>query len=221
MELFHMSNMVNFWLSDGALTGTIPSKAFGQYMTNLESIDRTGSTLRGSLPTQVGLLTKLTMLQVRLNQFDGSIPTHIGRLLELNELDVQGNALTGTIPSEIGGVTLLRKLYVEENILGGRLPSEIGLLTNLIDLSFFDNHFQDTVPKEYTNLKQLQVLYVENNDLTGSVNGIFCGSSEQQPALLPNIEDMWADCRGGPPKLRCSCCTTCCNPKGINCVERI
>jgi hypothetical protein len=209
MEIFKMSNLVSFSAEDCALTGTIPTEV-GQ-MTSLESIIWNDNALRGSIPTEVGLWTKLTLLELRINKFDGSVPTEIGRLTNLKEIDFQGNALTGTIPTEIGSLTLMNGLYFEENFMGGLLPSEIGLLTNLADLSFFDNQFKGTVPPEYSKLQQLEVIYLENNDLTGSVDDIFCVSRP------PFLQDMWANCRGNPPELQCSCCTTCCDLNGENC----
>jgi len=41
-------------------------------------------------------------LNIEGNQIAGSIPTEVGQMIDLEVLELNGNQLTGTIPTEIG-----------------------------------------------------------------------------------------------------------------------
>ena len=49
------------------------------------------------------------------NTFSGPIPSEIGSLEKLEVMDLFDNGLTGSIPSEIGKLTNARVLYFEKN----------------------------------------------------------------------------------------------------------
>ena len=81
-----------------------------------------------------------------------TIPSEIGRLEELSQLLFGGpgvsgfpinhftNQLTGRIvPSEIGQWTELAFLDFSDNRLTGSIPTLIGRLTQLFEVSFFNN----------------------------------------------------------------------------------
>lgn len=64
------------------------------------------------------------------NFISGSIPTEIGLLTRLNSFGLVSNFLTGTIPTEIF-MASVRSLNLARNLLNGTLSTEIGLLSNL------------------------------------------------------------------------------------------
>jgi Leucine-rich repeat (LRR) protein len=73
-----------------------------------------------TIPTEIGLLTKLT--ELRENNADlivGSILNTVGNLTKLQYLNFGSNKLTGTIASSLGGLTKLTLLYFGENIVAG------------------------------------------------------------------------------------------------------
>jgi Leucine-rich repeat (LRR) protein len=57
--------------------------------------------LNGTIPTELGALSKLTQLFLYNNQLNGSIPSSLG-LLDLSFLYLYGNQLSGKIPSSLG-----------------------------------------------------------------------------------------------------------------------
>ena len=55
----------------------------------------------------------------------GSIPTSVGLLSRLNTLDLHSNAIVGVIPSSFGFLDRLQSLRLDSNHLSGRVPSTI------------------------------------------------------------------------------------------------
>ena len=91
--------------------------------------------LTGSVPTELGLVTKATQLTLSNNDITAQIPTQIGSLTSLvtgqDETNGCGNCgflcssqLSGTTPSELGRLSLLTyKMNMQKNKLAGTLPT--------------------------------------------------------------------------------------------------
>ena len=67
----------------------------------------------GTIPTQIGQLTKLQYLDWSTNGaasyqrgLAGTIPTQIGRLTKLRMIDLDGNQLGGVVPAELDDLLL-------------------------------------------------------------------------------------------------------------------
>ncbi|MBT5722193.1 MAG: hypothetical protein HOI72_08405, partial [Candidatus Marinimicrobia bacterium] len=81
--------------------------------------------LTGEIPSEIGDLINLTILNLSGNQLTGGIPKEIGDLTNLNELDLSNNQLTGYIPSQLGNLTNLTNFYLNDNQLTGQIPESI------------------------------------------------------------------------------------------------
>jgi hypothetical protein len=97
-----------------------------------------GHGLAGTLPSEVGLLTHLTMLMYSSNQdsdrdvntnLTGTLPSELGALTALGLFYHAQTGIRGFLPSEIGQLSSLGMIHVAASALSGPLPSEIGLLT--------------------------------------------------------------------------------------------
>jgi len=64
------------------------------------------------------------------NVLRGSLPSEIGILSSLSYLMLSYNFITGTIPSEIGMLSSLQRLYLENNSIMGTIPTELCALTS-------------------------------------------------------------------------------------------
>lgn len=87
-------------------------------------------------------------LQLRNTSLQGTLPEELGLLTSLTTLDLRNNLVQATLPSTIGLLSNLMELLVGNNALVGSLPTEIGLLVNLRHLSIPDNDFQAALPSE-------------------------------------------------------------------------
>ena len=73
-------------------------------------------------------VVKISML---FNNIEGEIPTSIGQLNNLEVLELSFNKLYGTLPAELGNLQNLKLLAFNGNGLNGSIPSTLGNLSNL------------------------------------------------------------------------------------------
>lgn len=66
----------------------------------------------GAVPSELGLMTTLTSLDITSNTFSGTLPTELGLLTRLTLLGLHMNSLVGTLPTELGQLTFLKELSV-------------------------------------------------------------------------------------------------------------
>ena len=111
------------------IAGTLPTRL--GLLSNLTLLDLTENALSSALPTELGLLSQLTGLFVDQNKLNGSIPTQLGSLSRLQYLWLHSNALYGTLPTQLGSLSQLQFLWLSSNALSGALPTELGRLASV------------------------------------------------------------------------------------------
>ncbi|EPS69776.1 hypothetical protein M569_04987, partial [Genlisea aurea] len=62
-----------------------------------------GNGISGGIPSSLGTVTGLEILDLSYNSFTGSIPESLGQLTSLRILDLNGNSLSGRVPAALGG----------------------------------------------------------------------------------------------------------------------
>lgn len=96
----------------------------------VESLNVFDNDISGSLPSTIGRLTALQMLDYSDNFVNSTIPETIGNLTALTNYTASLNFHSGPLPTSIQGMLSLQHLKLDENELTGALPTEIGLLFN-------------------------------------------------------------------------------------------
>jgi len=96
-DLVQLEDQDDSPVSSAAVPTTV--SAFGQSFdtSTTTSIDLAFDGIKGTIPTDLGLLTELTALHLWGNSLNGGLPTELGLLTGLQVLWVSGNFLTGTI----------------------------------------------------------------------------------------------------------------------------
>jgi hypothetical protein len=122
---------------------------YGGTLAYFVSIDLSGNSLNGEVPTNLTFLDALINLNLSSNYLSGNIPTKIGSLQSLESLDISKNKLSGEIPSSLSNLTSLSYLNMSYNILSGRIPSGSG-------------HQLDTL-----NVDNPALIYIGNDGLCG------------------------------------------------------
>ncbi|XP_037439109.1 receptor-like protein EIX2 [Triticum dicoccoides] len=112
-----MENLKYINLSGILFTGRVPTLAY------FVSIDLSGNSLTGEIPTDITSLAALMNLNLSSNKLSGPIPNMIGAMQSLVSLNFSENKLSGEIPLSLSNLTLLEALNLSCNNLSGRIPS--------------------------------------------------------------------------------------------------
>ncbi|AES78802.1 putative protein kinase RLK-Pelle-LRR-XI-1 family [Medicago truncatula] len=155
-------------LTNMGLKGTLESLNFSS-LPNIQTLNISHNSLNGSIPSHIGMLSKLTHLDLSDNLFSGTIPYEITHLISLQTLYLDTNVFSGSIPEEIGELRNLRELSISYANLTGTIPTSIGNLTLLSHLYLGGNNLYGDIPNELWNLNNLTFLRVELNKFNGSV----------------------------------------------------
>ena len=155
-------------LTENNLRGPLPT-GLGQ-LTNLSVLNLSRNQLTDSVPPELGQLTNLSELILAFNKLTGEIPPELGQLTNLLHLELSENPLTGEIPPELGQLARLERLLIWFTEVTGEIPPELGQLTNLRELQLVDNFsLTGRIPPELGQLPNLEQLLLINNDLTGEI----------------------------------------------------
>jgi len=161
------NNLENLVIRLVELEGTIP-KEIG-HLSKLTYLDLSYNNLVGQVPPELWLLKNLTFLDLSYNIFKGEIPSLLGNHKQLHKLDISHNNLNGSIPHELGFLKNLTRLDLSNNRFKGEIPSLLGNLIQLQELDISNNYIQGYIPFELGLLKNLNVLSLSNNRFKGEI----------------------------------------------------
>nr|CDM86813.1 unnamed protein product [Triticum aestivum] len=133
-------------------------------LKNLASLQLYDCSSSNIIPTMIGNLTNLKILEIRFG-FTGQIPPSIGNLNKLTSLTISACGFSGAVPSSIANLTKLRSMEISENSLSGQIPTYIGHLSQLMLLTFAGCRFSGKIPSVITNLTQLIYVDLSENNL--------------------------------------------------------
>ena len=154
----------------------------------VDSLILRDNNLDGSIPAELGNLSKMWKLALSDNNLQGSIPTELGNLsssLAVLELSNQGyetvdfvdgklvivrkGGLTGTIPTSFADLDKLQVLSLEDNQLTGTIPSGLDSLTAMEVLHLQNNQLSGPIPSGLGSLTELEELKLSGNEFTGGI----------------------------------------------------
>ena len=94
----------------------------GGKLTNIESFFQFYmNEITGTIPTELGKMTRLREIAMSVNKLSGDIPSELGLLSNLSSLFLAANQLTGTVPSELAQLPALEFMFLQGNELNGDL----------------------------------------------------------------------------------------------------
>jgi len=147
------------------------------------------------VPTVLGMLSKLEVLDIDGANIVGTLPSELFRLHQLKKMTVI-NSMGGMLPSEIGNLRSLEYLELRKNSFDGKIPTELGLLQSLTYLDISDHEYftEATIPSEIGNLSSLKALCMSRNGLRGTVPSELFGLVSLETLYLS-----WNSLRGSLP----------------------
>ncbi|CAL9751739.1 unnamed protein product, partial [Musa acuminata subsp. burmannicoides] len=181
-------------LSINHLSGELP-KPVANLSKTLQWLKIHDNQIAGSIPTEIGNLSNLTVITMSPNLLDATIPAALGSLRRLIRIDLSENYLAGEIPATLGNLSQLTSLLLSSNELRGSIPPSLGKcpldtlnlafnklsggvpkeifyilgLTKLFDISH--NSLTGSLPPEIGNLRNIQIVDVSSNRLSGEIPG--------------------------------------------------
>jgi hypothetical protein len=177
----NLNQVTNVTCSHVKMAATIP-RSIGLY-TGLTHLDLVETFTKGSLPTQIGLLTQLAELRLHHhfkfinklppelgNGLTGSLPSDLSRLSALRLLHLNGNVeITGTLPAQWSRMNALTALMLNDlSSLTGTLPSQWGSMSALKFLFASDNRgLLGSLPPRWRSMTNLESLFLSGAYMTG------------------------------------------------------
>ncbi|XP_061362656.1 MDIS1-interacting receptor like kinase 2-like [Gastrolobium bilobum] len=163
LKFSSLPNLLSLNIYSNFFYGTIPPQIGN--MSKVNVLNFSANSFDGSIPKEICTLRSLRRLDLSICQLSGPIPNSIANLSNLLYLDLGRNNISGSIPPEIGKLNSLKFLGIGVNAILGSIPQEIGLLTKLryIDMSL--NSLSGAIPKTIGNLSSLNELYLANNTI--------------------------------------------------------
>jgi Leucine rich repeat len=138
--------------------------------------------LTGTIPTQIGLWTRLELLVLTLNgSMNGTLPTELGRLSRLGRLSLAENQFSGTLPfAYILPLPNLEWFTVSNNNLMGTIPSTALIRDDddddddaydwkMISWSMHNNALSGTLPTELGLITSLKLVQFSTNQFQGTI----------------------------------------------------
>ncbi|CAN7101537.1 unnamed protein product [Brassica rapa subsp. narinosa] len=169
--LYNCTKLRHLDLSQNNFNGSLPAD-IDRLSPELEILDLSANGFSGDIPKKIGMFSKLTVLNLYMSEYDGTFPSEIGDLSELQELRLADNDkfLPAEIPAEFRKLTKLKYLWFSEINLIGEIPAVV--FANMTDLEHVDlsaNSLSGRIPDVLFGLKNLTVLYLYVNNLTGGI----------------------------------------------------
>ncbi|PIA42275.1 hypothetical protein AQUCO_02000022v1 [Aquilegia coerulea] len=163
-----LSKLVFLNLSKNSIEGTLPT-SLGN-MKDLVVLDFSSNKFSGEIPDNWALnLKQLKGLILSNNNLHGGISSSLFNLTFLDTLRLSDNQFTGNIPNHNVGSFGLCIFDLSQNQLSGEIPSWIGMLPNLRTLILGNNSFHGLIPLEFCYLLNLEFLDLSYNHLSGSI----------------------------------------------------
>jgi hypothetical protein len=148
-------------------------------------LDFSQNLLVGTIPSELGMLSALTNIELDGNSLTGSIPSELGKFSRVSFFfALSRNSFTGFIPSELGRLTALREQFLlHNNALSGSIPSQLGLLTGLTTkFELLNNNLCGDIPAEVSALSSQVATFTI---LSGNGLGTDCLFPSPAPTIQP------------------------------------
>ncbi|KAL3905978.1 MAG: hypothetical protein SGARI_004208, partial [Bacillariaceae sp.] len=118
------SQSLQFFSSEKVdLTGSFPDR-IGDF-TRLTFLRIRASLISGTIPSSLGLLTRLSVLDLSVNYNfadPNPLPTELGMLTQMKEFSVSNSIVTDQLPTEFGNMRVLEKLHIDLTWMEGAIP---------------------------------------------------------------------------------------------------
>ncbi|KAG0467452.1 hypothetical protein HPP92_019032 [Vanilla planifolia] len=176
--LDQLLNTKHFHFNKNQLGGTIPESLFSSKMSLIHVLFDSNNFL-GPIPTSIGSLPNLQIIQLDRNSLSGPVPGSISNLTSLNVLSLANNQLTGPIP-DLSQMRVLNYVDLSNNTFDANpAPSWFTSLESLTTLMAESGGLLGNIPPQMFAFPQMQVVLLGNNAFNGTLDLSKSGSELQ------------------------------------------
>ena len=103
-------------------------------------------------------------------QMRGTLPPEMSMVSTLWEITLSDNLLSGTIPDDFRKLTELDTFSLSFNLFKGPIPDFMWQFEDMVHMDLAYNFFTGKIPEGVpANSPNLNILFLENNDISGSI----------------------------------------------------
>ncbi|CAL9214020.1 unnamed protein product [Arabidopsis halleri] len=137
----------------------------------LQVFDISSNRIHDSIQEDIGLVfPKLRYMNFSSNYFHGTLPSSMGMMKSLLMLDMSFNGLSGLLPKTfLSSCYSLKFLKLSNNQLKGEIFPEYADLTSLAWLALDGNNFSESLGEGLLKSKNLTLLDISDNNVSGSL----------------------------------------------------
>lgn len=158
----------------------IPS-FLGQLGSDLQTLVLRENGHIGSIPYELGNLTRLKVMDLHKNNLNGSIPVSLGRISGLKSLDLSSNQLSGSIPNLT--FPAVSVLDLSQNHLSGSIPHTLLSCNSLLKIDLSHNRLSGPLPN-INGLEELILVDLSYNSFIGPFSGPLNNLNSLQSLIL-------------------------------------
>jgi hypothetical protein len=145
--------------------------------------DLSSNHLTGEIPTSIGNMRSMRLLNLSQNQLEGKIPASLSEISTLEQLDLANNNLSGEIPQELSQLSMLGVLDISSNNLCGLIPTGTQFSTFNVT-SFERNSCLHGCPLDPCNAMERQVKEGNNNSKSSNIKVGWMNNVDEHISLI-------------------------------------
>ncbi|KAL3677459.1 hypothetical protein R1sor_027407 [Riccia sorocarpa] len=156
-------------LTNKQLEGLLPEHGYAN-LTAVRYLGMALNNINGTIPTELGLMPRLEVLDMAQNRLQGGLPDEFSELLtHLVSFNMSVNNLTLPLPASLfSSCTFLQSFNFSRNNVGGAIP-QIGNCQQLEYLDLYKNNLVGRIPFELGTLSSLTKLVLAQNNMPGPI----------------------------------------------------
>ena len=170
-----LTELTELRINGNKLTGSIPDAVYS--LSKLQKLYFQNNNLTGSLSPKLGQLTELVEVYIDRNKnFGGTLPAEIGALTKLTGINISQTAIGGAIPQTLTGCQALKNFMAYSTQLSGEIPDFWDQLPNIGVLQLYSNPgLTGPIPATIGTLKAATGIQLKECNLTGNIPASFAG----------------------------------------------
>lgn len=169
-EIYDLPKLQVLYLTNNQVTGSLSSKI--SQWTELKQlyIDQ-NPDLTGTLPKEIGTLTKLENLNISQTGISGAIPSELSGCVSMKNFMAYKTGLSGEVPDIWDKLPVLGVIQLYSNPgLTGPIPASIGNCGSITSIWLYECNLTGNIPASFANLPaKAKQLRIQDNKLSGVV----------------------------------------------------